>query len=85
MWDEGRRVHDAWDKNPRYGGQRVGQFQLTSRPYWERLEDMPEADLEAEGGLWMSIKEFVAMFPDPEENVAVVRFKLLDEESDAEK
>jgi len=74
-WDRGRLEHDAWDKVPFAGGQWIGRFRLTCRPYWQRLADMPEEDLEAEGGLWDSLEEFMALFGDPEERVAVVRFE----------
>lgn len=46
-YDEGRRVHDAYDQIPIAGGEKFGEFRLTCRPYWEKLEDMPEEDLEA--------------------------------------
>ena len=79
-WDEGRHVHDAWDKSPRCKGKKVGQFRLTCRPYWERLEDMPEQDLQAEGGLWASVEEFVELFGgNPDQDVAVVRFEPIGE------
>lgn len=77
MWDTGRLVHDAWDKVPFAGGERIGQIRLTCRPYWEALRDMPESDVEAEGGLWADKAEFVALFGDPDEKVAVVRFELV--------
>jgi len=48
-WDEGRLIHQAWDKSPRAGGKRIGYIQLTGRPQWERLGDVTEANLEAEG------------------------------------
>jgi len=75
-WDEGRLVHDAVDKSLRFGGKRIGKLRLTCRPYWERLEDMHPDDLEAEGGLWTSIEEFMGLFPgEPGQEVAVVRFE----------
>jgi hypothetical protein len=37
--------------------------------------DMPESDLDAEGGLWATRQEFVDLFGgDPNREVAVVRF-----------
>lgn len=70
---------DAWDHVPRVkGAQKVGVIRLTADPYKERLGDMPEADLEAEGGLWASKKEFIDQFGgDPDLEVWVVRFRLL--------
>ena len=76
-WDEGRRIHDAWDKVPFAGGRWIGKIRLTCRPYWERLGDMPAEDLVAEGGLWDSLEEFVELQGgDPDKMMAVVRLEL---------
>ena len=75
-WREGRHIHEAWDKSPRFGGRRRAWVRLTCEPYLELLADMPESDLEAEGGLWASKEEFIALFDEPEKHVAVVRFGL---------
>jgi len=45
-------------------------------PYQERLADMLESDLEAEGGLWADKEEFLNLFSDPDLIVWVVRFEL---------
>jgi hypothetical protein len=76
-WDEGRLVHDAWSNLPFVpGARRLGRFRLTCRPYVEQLGDMPQEDLKAEGGLWDSLEEFIALFGgDPALKVAVVRFE----------
>lgn len=74
-WDDGRLVHDAYDKSPRSGGRCVGQFRLTCRPYLEQLADMPESDVQAEGGLWRDKAEFIGLFGGPHLTVAVVRFE----------
>jgi hypothetical protein len=56
----------------------VGRIRLTCEPYKERLADMPEVDLAAEGGLWGSVDEFIAFLDgDPNEVVSVVRFELI--------
>jgi hypothetical protein len=74
-WDQDKHIHDAWDKSPRCKGKKIGQFRLTCRPYWERLADMPEQDLSAEGGLWSGVDEFIELFGgNPDRDVAVVRF-----------
>lgn len=74
----GRVVHDAYDRLPRVGGEFVGEIRLVCEPYWERLADMPESDLLAEGGLWSSKDEFIALFGgDPEKRVVVIRFELV--------
>jgi hypothetical protein len=57
-YDEGKLIHDAWDKGPFAGGKKIGRFQLTCRPYLEKLCNMPVSDLEAEGGMCETVKEF---------------------------
>lgn len=77
-WDEGNLVHDAWDKLPFCGGERMGNFKLTCRPYREQLIDMPEEDLLAEGGMCETRSEFydfIDMYPS--DYVTVVRFEKL--------
>ncbi len=83
-WDEGRRVHDAWSQLPFVeGARRIGCFRLTCRPYLERLGDMPQSDLAAEGGLWESKAEFIELFGgDLDLEVAVVRFEPLEVDND---
>jgi len=77
-WREDRHVHDAYDRSPRAGGHKVGEIRLTCEPYRERLADMPESDVLAEGGLWSSKAEFVELFGDPNLTPVVVRFEFLD-------
>jgi len=76
-WRAGRLIHDAWDKSPRASGCKVGKIRLTCEPYRERLADMPESDLAAEGGYWASKEEFISLFGDSQEIVTVVRFVFL--------
>jgi hypothetical protein len=57
-WEDKRLVHQAWDKSPRCGGQMVGTFILTARPYRERLGNFPAYDLVAEGGLWPTVGDY---------------------------
>ena len=75
-WDAGRLEHDAYDRTPRIGGKKIGRFRLTARPYLERLRDMPDADLAAEGfPEFETIQEYIDfMQADPEEVFAVIRF-----------
>lgn len=50
---------------------------MTQPIYQERLCDLPESDLEAEGGLWASKQEFIDLFGgNPNRIVWVVRFEL---------
>jgi hypothetical protein len=84
-WDEGRLEHDAWDKNPRCKGQKVGRFTLTARPYRERLGDFPESDLAAEGGLWPTVQDYIDLQGgDPDKVLAAIRFRKLTEDSPIE-
>ena len=84
-WDEGRLEHDAWDKNPRCKGQKVGTFMMTARPYRERLGDFPESDLAAEGGLWPTVQDYINLQGGDQDKVLVViRFRKLTEDSPIE-
>jgi hypothetical protein len=77
-WDERRLVHDAYDKSPRCGGHKVGEFRLTARPYREQLGDFPESDLAAEGGLWGSVQDYIDLQGgDPDKAFVVIRFSKL--------
>jgi hypothetical protein len=73
-WDEGRLYHSVYDRSPRNGGRQIGTLRLTCRPYREPLSQMPVSDLEAEGGLWSSLAEFIELFGDTHLVPAVVRF-----------
>ena len=77
-WDRGQRRHDAYDKLPRNGGKRVGYIDLTCRPYLEPLCDMPESDLDAEGGLWTDKADFIGD-SDPRRPIPVIRFRFVPE------
>jgi len=78
-YDEGTRAHDAWDQLPIQGGEKVAEIRLTGRPYLEPLGEMPEEDLEKEGGFADSLEEFFAGWDiDLSEEVAVVRFELIE-------
>jgi hypothetical protein len=59
-YEEGRLVHDAYDQIPIAGGEKIGEIRLTDRPYWERLDEMPESDLAAEGGMVETLEEFTS-------------------------
>jgi len=80
-WDEGRLRHQAWNHIPFVkGAERGPDFDMTCRPYWERLCDMPVADLEAEGGLWATVDEFIALQGvHPETLTPVLRFEKVEE------
>lgn len=77
-YDEGRYVHDAYDRVPIAGGCKIAEIRLTERPYWEVLKEMPEDDLRAEGGMADSLEQFYDLVGlPPSHEVAVVRFKLV--------
>ena len=79
-YDAGKRVHQAWDNVPYAGGKRIGTFELTCRPYQEKLADMPLSDLEAEGGMCKSLEEFRALIGKSlGDVVTVIRFKKLED------
>jgi hypothetical protein len=79
-WDQGKRVHDAWDKVPFAGGKKIGRFEMTCRPYLERLANMPESDLIAEGGMCKTLEEYYTLVgKKPEDIMAVVRLKKIEE------
>jgi hypothetical protein len=72
-------VVQAYDKAPFQGGKRVALIRLTCDPYQERLGAMPEADVQAEGGLWEDKAAFIDLFGgDPDEVVTVVRFEVVE-------
>ncbi|MGB7275929.1 MAG: hypothetical protein WBC69_21755 [Geitlerinemataceae cyanobacterium] len=67
----------AFDKDRRYGGQLVGWLKLTQKPYRERLGDMPDSDVAAEGFPELSKTEFLDRFfqGDASKVVWVIRFE----------
>jgi len=70
-WDKGNLIHDAYAQ-----GEFIGKFKLTCRPYWEKLVDMPEADVVAEGGFCKTVNEFIKMWGKTRnDTVAVLRFE----------
>jgi len=76
LWDSGRLEHDAWDRIPIAGGRPIGRLRLTARPYVERLRDMPESDLYAEGGMCATIDGFCQLIGKlPDDYVTVIRFE----------
>lgn len=73
-----RLIHAAWDKCSFVkGAKKIADIKLTQSPYQERLKDMPQSDLDAEGGLWASREEFINLFGSPGIEVWVVRFRLV--------
>jgi hypothetical protein len=46
------RVHDAYDRQPRFGGKKIGTFMITSMKK-EHMSKMPDEDYEREGFKFM--------------------------------
>ena len=46
-------IEQAYNRNPRIGGKRVGLVRLTEDPYPELTGEAPDSDFEAEGLAWM--------------------------------
>lgn len=76
-FDRGHLIHDAYDRSPRSGGHKIGEIRLTCRPYRERLADMPDSDVIAEGGLWKDKAEFMELFGGQDLQPVVIRFELI--------
>lgn len=76
---------EAYDRNPRNGGQKVGVIQLSRDPYLERTGKFPPEDYEYEGFKWMeengiliqglTAKQFCSQWILADELVYVVRFE----------
>lgn len=75
-FDNGLKIR-AFDKDRRYGGQHIGWLRLTQKPYRERLADMPEAGVTAEGFPELTKTEFLDRFfkGDADLTVWVIRFE----------
>ncbi len=74
-FDDGKIIHQAWDKVPYAGGSYLGDIRLTKRPYLQKLRDMPYLDLIREGGMCLTHEGFndlVGLTPDDE--VSVIPF-----------
>ncbi|MEG3939853.1 hypothetical protein QT995_17045 [Microcoleus sp. S36b_A3] len=69
----------ALDRDIRYGGKQIGWCRLLCAPYKEQLAAMPEVDLQAEGGMCDSIKEFVQRYFQGNSSleVWVIRFEFI--------
>ncbi len=74
---ENNQLVEALDKDARKGGKRIGYLELVCEPYKEKLSDMPDSDLQAEGGMVATTQEFINQFFDgnADNEVWVVRFK----------
>ncbi|MCG5062190.1 MAG: hypothetical protein KA714_30550 [Limnoraphis sp. WC205] len=80
-WQRGITTYIALDKDRRWGGKQIGTITLTCCPYKQRLSDMPEADLAAEGFPELNAQEFIQRFfkGNDQQRVWVIRFKFTPE------
>jgi hypothetical protein len=75
-----RTVHVGWSHLTRVAGaRRLVVIRATQDAYLERLGDMPEADLIAEGGMCATVGEFITLIEGhPDEQLYVARFELVE-------
>lgn len=64
----------AYDKNPRSGGKRIGIIEITETPYKQWLHEVTDADEIKEGGLWGSGKAYQEAMGEDRE-LWVIEFK----------
>jgi hypothetical protein len=69
----------ALDKGRQFGGKEIGTLRLTEAPYTERLADMPDSDVIAEGFPELTKQQFIDRFFDGDSDrvVWVVRFHFI--------
>jgi len=69
----------AYDKSPRVGGKPIAKIKI-NKIYQEQLKDMPDADVQNEGGLWSSKTDFIKKCFDGKRNlwVFVIRFEVIE-------
>ena len=83
-WDAkpGEFIYPALTKSYQAGGKQVGYVRLTHRPYLEKLADMPDSDLAAEGFPDLSKQEFIDRFfeGNDQQEVWVIRFELVNQQ-----
>jgi|GEM_PF-1937337 len=77
QFDRGFPRHIALSSMPFVvGSEKCGEIVLTTRPYRERIEDMPDADLYHEGNLWKSKQDFIQSLKIcPNTLMTVIRFE----------
>lgn len=73
-------IHEAWSQTPRVkGAHRIGSLIATEHAYLEKLQNMPQSDLQAEGGLCETVEEFIRLIDgEPDELVWVCRFDVVE-------
>lgn len=60
------RKHEAWDGLPySRSAKRLGYIHISGAPYKQRVGDINDGELFAEGNLWNK-EEFLALFPSPD-------------------
>lgn len=75
-WTLRNLIHDAYDKNPRNGGVKIGTIKLTACPHLQILKNMKYNDLIAEGGMVHSVEDFCKLIgKKPNDVVTVIKFE----------
>ena len=71
-YNEGKIIHDAWDKVPFAKGKKIGQFKLTRQPYLQPICEMTAIDLYEEGNMCKNIAEYCALVKLPAGHIVTV-------------
>ena len=71
-YNEGKIIHDAWDKVPFAGGKKIGLFKLTRQPYLQPIYEMTALDLYEEGNMCKNIAEYCALVKLPAGHIVTV-------------
>ncbi len=66
-------VHKAYNRQARFGGEKVGDVKLCLPPYPERTRDIPDDDFELEGFLYMEERELLIRGRTPREYFEALR------------
>lgn len=76
---QGKRIHEAWNRSPRFKGKKVATIHLTREPYKQKLKDMLIEDFLKEGGhqYWMSLEHFIQCMGGPEKEPWVIEFEVI--------
>ncbi len=55
-------IVQAYDRNPRSGGNKIAEIRIIKEPYKQWLHEMTDEDEVKEGGLWGSAEEYRKSF-----------------------
>jgi len=71
------KLVQAYDRQPRFRGMKIGINRLTKDAYQQWLHEMTMENIRKEGGLWNSVEEFIELFGGDAE-VWVVEFDVVE-------